>query len=486
MHLFKSLYIGWLFLVVGSIARAQSSDAAILAATNLAANFNLDSNSTTKVLVRSIKVKGNRKTKEYIILREVQFKPGDSILTSSIGKAFELARQQVYNTTLFNEVVVDLTMPSAFEIDVVISVKERWYIYPAPQFQLVDRNLNEWWVKNNHDLSRVNYGIKFVHYNSSGRRDPFRLYLINGYTRNISFSYSQPYSNRKLTQGFGIGGGFSQNREMPYKTSYDNQVMFFKQDEFVKKNLYGNVSMRLQKGILSRQTLNLGYSYLEVNDSIISPKYNPAYFNEAVSTKNIVDLSYTWQYANVNNIAYPLKGVTATAVLLKRGLGFTGGINLLSTELNFNKYWAHSRNWFTSIQLFGNIKLPFEQAYINQRALGYGETNLRGLEYYVVDGVAYGLVKATLRKKIFSFAIPFPIKSSTHTSIPFTFFAKTYADAGFSYNKRDYLTNLNNRLLYSGGFGIDILTLYDVHLRFEYSFNQLGESGLFLRSRGGL
>ena len=44
---------------------------------------------------------------------------------------------------------------------------------------------------------------------------------------------------------------------------------------------------------------------------------------------------------------------------------------------------------------------------------------------------------------------------------------------------------LNNRLLYSGGFGIDILTLYDINLRIEYSFNQLGEKGLFLHNQSG-
>jgi outer membrane protein assembly factor BamA len=440
---------------------------------------------TTRVLVHQINIKGNRRTKDYMIRREIQFKAGDSLDTWDLSNTLQLARQQVYNTTLFNEVKIDLSMISAYEVDVNVSVKERWYLFPAPQFQPIDRNLNEWLVKYKGDLSRVNYGVKFVHYNFSGRRDPLRIYLLNGYTRNISFSYSQPYSNRSLTQGFGIGGGFSQNREMAYKTSYDNQILFFKKEDFVKKNWYLNLSLRLQKGILSRQVLNLSYSYLKVNDSIITPEYNPSFFNAKGTSKSLIDFSYTWRYANVNNIAYPLKGVTAFASFGKRGLGLTGGINLFNTEVGYSLYRAHKNNWYTSMQFLGNIKLPFDQPYINQRALGYGETNLRGLEYYVVDAVAYALVKSTLRKKILSFSIPFPFKSKTHTNIPFTFFAKTYADLGSTYNKRKYLTNLNNRFLYSGGFGIDILSLYDLNLRLEYSFNQLGESGLFFKSTAG-
>jgi outer membrane protein assembly factor BamA len=486
MRIFKKIYKAWLLILLTTNAFAQDADLGTLAVTNLISNFNDSAFSTNKLFIRNINISGNRKTKDYMILREIQFKAGDSIRISAISKAFQLARQQVYNTSLFNEVNIELHMLTAYEIEVNVTVKERWYLYPAPQFQLVDRNLNEWWVQNKRDFSRVNYGVKFVHYNFSGRRDPIRIFLINGYTRNISFSYSQPYSNRSLTQGFGIGGGYSQNREMAYKTSYENKILFFSQPGFVKKNWYANASLRLQKGILSRQVLNVYYSYLQVNDSIITPKYNPAFFNENVTSKHFIDVSYTWQYANVNNVAYPLKGVTAFAILSKRGLGLTGGSNMLNTELGFSKYWAHNRNWFTSLQLFGNVKLPFNQPYVNQRALGYGETNLRGLEYYVIDGVAYALAKATLRKKVFSFSIPFPIKSRSHTSIPFIFYAKTFADAGYTYNKREYLTNLNNRLLYSGGFGLDILTLYDVNIRLEYSFNQLGQNGLFLRSRGGL
>ena len=118
--------------------------------------------------------------------------------------------------------------------------------------------------------------------------------------------------------------------------------------------------------------------------------------------------------------------------------------------------------------------------------MGYGEQYLRGLELYVVDGVAYGLLRSTLKKKLYTLHVPLPFKSKKYNSIPFSFFAKTYADVGYNYNKKQYATNLNNKLLYSGGFGIDILTLYDINLRVEYSFNQLGKNGLFLQAQSGL
>ncbi len=480
MSILRKIYYSCFLALFASVAAAQNTEVT-LQAEKLLPIAAIDS--AAKLVVRSIIIKGNKKTKDYMILREIQFKPGDSIIIGTLNEAFQLARQQVYNTTLFHEVTINLAMLSAFDIDVIVNVKERWYLFPAPQFQIVDRSFNEWLVKFKGDLSRVNYGAKFVHYNFSGRRDPLRLFLINGYTQNLSFSYSQPYSNRALTQGFGIGGGYQQSREVAYKTSADNRILFYNNEAFVRKNLFANISLRLQKGILFRHIFNLAYSRVTVSDSIISSFYNLSYFNSNSPTQHLVDLSYTYQYANVNNVLYPLKGTTANLTFSKRGLGFTGGTNLFFVEGNYNKFWALSKNWYTSLQLVGNVKLPFDQPYINQRAIGYGAANLRGLELYVVDGVAFGIVKSTLKKKLFSFSIPMPFKSRIIPSLPFTIFAKTYADLGISYNKPSFNTRLNNRLLYTGGIGIDILTLYDINLRLEYSLNQLGQRVFFFESK---
>jgi len=158
---------------------------------------------------------------------------------------------------------------------------------------------------------------------------------------------------------------------------------------------------------------------------------------------------------------------------------------MLQLEAGLHKYFDMRKGWYSSIHLNGKIKFPFDQAYINQRGFGYGDIYLRGLEYYVVDGVATALVKSTLKKKIFSIKIPFRYFPKLLNSIPITVFAKTYTDVGYAYTQKKYDTYLSNRLLYTGGFGIDILTFYDFTLKFEYSFNQLGKNGLFLHNQSG-
>jgi hypothetical protein len=452
----------------------------------------LDANKLNKVCIKNLEVTGTKKTKIYIVYREIHFKKGDSILISDLYKELEQARFQVYNTTLFNEVKFELIAHDKANVTINVFVMERWYLYPVPQFKWVDRNFNEWFKTYNASLSRVNYGIKLVHYNLSGRRDQLSIYLINGYTRNISFSYSAPYSNKKLTEGFTVGAGYLQKRELAYKTNYNDSLLFYPSDsavkarnDFVYKSWYANAGYTIRRGFFLKHVFWAGFSYTQIPDSVLDIKYNPNYFKDPVNSKSYIDLIYRLQYSNVNNGSYPLTGKTWFALLQKRGLGFSGGVNMIQLEAGLNKYDHLGKNWYSSIQLNGKIKLPFDQAYINQRGLGYGDSYLRGLEYYVIDGVATALVKSTIKKKLIAFNIPFLFFPKLFTKIPFTIFAKSYTDFGYVYTKKIYATNLNNRLLYSGGFGIDILTLYDINLKFEYSFNQLGEKGLFLHNQSG-
>jgi hypothetical protein len=65
----------------------------------------------------------------------------------------------------------------------------------------------------------------------------------------------------------------------------------------------------------------------------------------------------------------------------------------------------------------------------------------------------------------------------------FAFFLKGYGDLGYAYTPELGISRLNNKLLRTWGAGIDIVTFYDIVLRFEYSFNQLGDQGLFFHTQ---
>lgn len=91
---------------------------------------------------------------------------------------------------------------------------------------------------------------------SSGRRDQLRIYFINGYTRNVSFSYTAPYSNKKLTEGFTIGGGYLQKRELSIKTNSNDSLLFYPD-----LAVYGKVNLCAKAGMYTQAIPSAGPFY---------------------------------------------------------------------------------------------------------------------------------------------------------------------------------------------------------------------------------
>jgi len=448
-------------------------------------NIRVDSGSVLKVM--EIKVSGNKKTKTYIILREMLLKEGDTIRYARLSNVLSQSKSLVYNLNLFSEVNIESVLVNDSSMLLSVNVREKWFIYPIPQFQLTDRNFNEWVKVYHADFDRVVYGAKLVHYNVSGRGDQLKIYLINGFTRGITFSYSTPYSNPGLTEGFHVNAGFTQNQGTPFRTTYKNALVWYKPGGYVRNNIRLGLGYSRKRGYYKRTSYAITYQYIDVGDSVISARYNPGYFNQPKPYQSLVDLSFAFQYSRTDNINYPLKGRTYGVSVVKRGFQWNGSTNMLGIAATYNLYSPlfKKAGIFHSLQLTGRLKLPFDQSYINLRNFGYGDVNLRGLEYYVIDGVAGALASYTVRKKLFGFKINVPFNIRQVPFIPFNFYAKSYTDAGYSYIKPALESRLNNRFLYSYGFGLDVISLYDVNVSFEYSFNQLGENGLFLHLKGG-
>ncbi|TAL49603.1 MAG: hypothetical protein EPN92_02715, partial [Chitinophagaceae bacterium] len=121
--------------------------------------------------VRKIYITGNKKTKDEIILREIPFKEGEHYLLQELVKKFEDSQRQLMNTSLFHDVTVTLKSFEGYNVDIQVTVQERWYLFPLPYFKYIDRNLNQWLVENHARLNRVNYGIKVLYNNATGHND---------------------------------------------------------------------------------------------------------------------------------------------------------------------------------------------------------------------------------------------------------------------------------------------------------------------------
>lgn len=435
-------------------------------------------NDSALVLIADIAIHGNNKTRPYIIERELPFKQGEYVLRKDLVKKLILAQQQVFNTTLFLQASVYIQSIQGDLVFINVDVKERWYLFPLPYFKLVDKNFNTWWVTEKRSFDRVNYGIKFIQNNVSGQNDKLNLYLIWGYTRQISFKYEQPFANKSLTGGYSVAFDFGRQRELNYGT-LESKQSFYKQDQFARQNIRAEFTYLYRPAIKTHHSFTIAFEQDKVADTVL--KLNPNYFPGGRTKINFPEISYGLQYYNTDYNAYPSKGFLGDFRITRKG--WNKEMNLTQIDMHGTYTKPISKNSQIQFQTGGIIKFPFKQPYYNQQLFGYGDIFLRGLEYYVIDGSAGIMGRTTVRRQFLSFMIKSPPSAKKPVAIPFKMYGKVFGDAGYAYNQQPQTSLLNNKLLYTYGAGVDIVTTYDLVIKLEYTFNQLGGSGLFLHLR---
>jgi outer membrane protein assembly factor BamA len=431
------------------------------------------------VIVKSVLIIGNRRTKLMIVNRELPFQEGTTIAKQDVERATILAKRQLMNTSLFVDVQV---LPIQTDSTVIMNVqlKERWYLFPLPYFKLIDRNFNQWWVDQKRSLDRVNYGVKFIQNNVTGRNDNLDIWLISGYTQQLTLRYDLPFFDKKLRSGFNVGFIYATQREVNYATE-DNKQQFFKMDDrYLRKTIRADLTYSYRPGVKQRHSLRLSYNDESVEDSVI--KKTPNYFPNQAKQFKYLDLNYRFKFYQTDYNAYPTDGFLFEGNLYQRG-GF-GKLQLWMVNARAIYAIPITQKSFLHLEGLVQMKFPFNNAFTDQRLLGYGSLQMRGLEYNVVDGMKGGMLKTTIHQKLLGVELKNPFKSKTHDKIPFRIYLKAYTDLGYAYHKTPRPDNtLNNKLLHSYGFGIDILSIYDFVFKIEYSFNQLGKDGLYLHSR---
>ncbi len=433
-----------------------------------------------QLVIGGINVSGNKKTKQHIILREAIFKIGDTVTVQSLAEKIERSKELIYNTTLFvdDSVYVSSVKNDSVFIDVV--VKERLFFFPLPYLRPVDRNLNEW-LSQGASLDRVNYGIKLTHNNFSGQNDKLNIWFITGYNQQVSLRYNLPFINKALTKGIDVGFTYSRQHELNYATSLNNKQLFLKlTDEFARHFTRFDATYSYRPDQKQRHYFRVAYTNENIADSVF--KTNPSYYPGSRKELSFIDFLYVYRYINTNYIYYPTKGFLVEGALYKRGLDKTTDIWQLSAHGLYAK--TISPKTFATVEAAASIKFPNADNFYSQGLFGYGYYQMRGLEYYVVDGMGGALTRFTLGHELFKYIFHTPfIKTKTHDKIPFRFFLTAFTDIGYSYNP--YVNNnlLNNKFLYTYGVGLDIVSIYDFVLHIDFSINQLGDKGLYLHAR---
>lgn len=452
-----------------------------------AQNLQDSAQNNTSVTIGNIYITGNNRTREEIIIRELDFEEGDVYQKNDLLETITLVQQKLTNTRLFVTVeVVPLTI-SADDVDILIRLQERWYIFPIPIFRLADRNFTEWWVNQKRDFSRVNWGAQLDHMNLTGRNDRLSARLQFGFTKNVALKYSVPYINKSQKLGLSFGVSYSTNKTVGI-TSDGHRQVFYQSEDVARKSFSTNISLIYRPSFYTRHTFDVGYNRLKIQDSVAI--INPSYLSDGNTIQNYFRFSYLFSVDKRDFIAYPLTGSLFRLTANQFGLGIFDDLSMTTARIGYGKYFKIGQKFFQANRIETYKNFSNQIPYVLRAGFGYRPNFIRGYERYVVESDMLISYRTALKFQFLEGILGLNEKSviPQFRTVPYAFYLKTFIDVGYS---GDSLLNTennfyNNELIGSIGIGLDIVTYYDFVMRLEYSINREGNTGFYFNFRTAL
>lgn len=454
------------------------------------------------VVIRSVVLSGNLRTRDQIIQREMAVRVGDTIRTADLPGKLAWDQRKISNTNLFVTVTVTVNLGDAdtsraespdlsglvpfTPVDVIVTMKERWYVFPLLVFELADRNFNEWWYDRNHDLSRTVYGARLDYKNITGRNDKLTVVLQSGFTRKLQFAYSRPYIDKAQRTGLRFDISETTNREVAYR-SYLDKWVYGKGDGAVRGRFTTGLNFTRRDGFYKFHGLELRYNRNRIADSIAL--FNPDYFLKGRTRQHYFQFSYGFTYDRRDNVAYPLQGTLFNIAIIQNGLLPDDDLHVTELTAGLTRFWPLGGKFYANNSLRGRAALPTRIPYYNLRGLGYGQDLIRGYELYVVDGQRYALFKNSVKYQLFNTVKQLrwmPVRQ--FNTLPVAAYLTAFADAGYvgSTVSEQYGSLLANRWLAGGGVSLDLALSYNLVMRFSASLNREGQRGFFFNLTQGL
>ena len=432
------------------------------------------STSDGKYAVNEIFILGNKKTKSSIILRELGIQKGMRFDSSSLQMAIDSAQIRIYNTNLFNSAELQPLYSTQDQVDLLIKVEERWYFYPSPFLRIADRNIMDWIINRDSEIERFNAGLKLDQYNFRGRNERLRFVGQIGFERRFALGYILPYIEKTQRHGLGFELVYNEREKMPYITE-DHLPTYINEEQINRTSWFGEIRHSFRPSYYSTHYTSIGFNQTQISDTIASDGLNPNFLGSGTTNQQYLFLQYNYVHDLRNNRNFPTQGQILRFSLQQRGIGIFNDISIFSVQAIYNRYFELNRNFYYATGFTGYFSTPRQQPYFNYSGLGYNGILARGFELDVIEGPRYFLYKNSLRKLIFKgkkdMSKFMPV--AQFNDFKLGLYAKLIADFGYVENYPNYeiSSRLTDTLLYSLGAGLDIVTIYDLVLRLEYTYN---------------
>jgi len=433
------------------------------------------------VRIAGFAIAGNKVTKERIILRELLMQEGDTFPQRVLYERMERSRQNLMNTGLFNTVTVLPLFIDMRQVIIQVAVNERWTIWPAPIFQLADPNFNTWWRSFDRDPERVNYGAYLYKYNFRGRNETVFLKAQFGYTRQFGFRYKVPGIDRRQRWGMSVGASYAEQAEVTAATLANRRVLLRNTQGPNRTERKADAELSLRRAHDVRHFARIAFVQAEVADTVI--RVAADYFNESAAQTRYMSLGYGLVWDRRDLRVFPREGHYAEARVDRLGIGLAAknAPDITTAYATVKKWWRVSDPLTLAASARGK-RTWGTPPYYAQEGLGYAH-QVRGYEYYVIDGEHFAMGRANLvwqllkpRTERAEF-----MPAEAFRTLYIALYLNLFADGGRVWDSRYAEANpLAGDWLSGYGAGLDLVTSYDQVMRVEYTFNAMGESGLFL------
>lgn len=408
-----------------------------------------------KVIIDSVKVIGNESTEEFIIIREMTFGPGDTVNS----KILEFNRERIFSRGIFSFVGINVVTKDSLNT-ALITVKESWNIYPIPFLHLEENT-----------LSKSTYGINLLYKNFRGRDETIRAITAFGYDPSFSLEYYNPVVDYENDISFRGTLFYSKvlNKSKLAET--------FIGDSFEYLFTGGGFTLGKRINQFNQAFLGVGFNYIEAQDDITS-----IFTASKTKIDRVPFLSISYVYDTRDLTQFPKDGRLIILDYVMKGAGVQDifynvvkidyrEYRLITGDLKVKWRGVHRRT-------LGKHVPTYDKSY-----LGYGEY-IRGHKGEKTEGDNYLIGSAELSYPIFnewnlSFKLPLIPEKLTRARLGMHF--GIFVDTGAVFENEQSLNSFDFSTGY--GFGLTFLVLPYNAIRFEYSFNEIG-NGEFLIGAG--
>ncbi len=424
-------------------------------------------NSDTICLVNDIKITGNKKTKQKIILCELEFGQGDTVSFRRLPEVLEKSRINLQKTSIFNYVTIDYytygdsIKAGTNSISVSINVEECWYTWPMFDVTPHNGNLNEWFA--NPDFSMIDFLIGVKRYNFLGRRQSVGIMARVGFNNVIQLSYDNVAIDKQHKHLLSFYTSIQRQNTVMLRTE-DNKAKY-RDFEDETKALHGysyEISYRHRPTIDMSNLFSIGYESTSVHDSVAI--LNPNFFGGGRTHISGLVLSYEFRLDKRNSSYYPLVGSWLSTRIQKQGI-LSNSIDTYKLTLDARKYIPLFPRQYFAVQFYGSMS-SYSTPFYLMEAIGYKPNIVPGYEHNMISGRCVSYVKSSYKFELIRQHIVhlkwLPLEK--FNKIHYAVYLNAFANAGYTTPKTDDVlckNDMSDTFLGALGIGVDLVTYYD-------------------------